>query len=62
MLKISNAYGREVVSFSKCEGQSGKHTIIWDGRDEWGKSVPNGLYYYSFMVDKEIYGGIIIKQ
>lgn len=62
MLKISNAFGREVALFPTCEGQNGKHTIVWDGTDNRGKSVSTGFYYYTFIVDKEIYGGIILKQ
>jgi D-alanyl-D-alanine carboxypeptidase len=62
MLKISNMYGREVAFFPNCQGQSGKHTFIWDGMDKQGKMVPAGIYYYTFMVDKEIYGGVITKQ
>jgi D-alanyl-D-alanine carboxypeptidase len=62
MLKISNVFGREVALFSNCEGQSGKHTIIWDGMDGHGKTVSSGVYYYTFIVDKETYGGIILKE
>ncbi len=62
MLKISNAYGREVAIFTNCDGQNGKHSIIWDGMDIQGKPVPAGLYYYTFIVDKEIIGGVITKQ
>lgn len=62
MLKISNVFGQEVALFPNCEGQSGKHTIMWNGMDRQGNSVPEGLYYYTFMVGKEMYGGIIIKK
>jgi len=62
LLKISNAFGREIALFPHCEGQIGSHSIIWDGMDKQGKPVPIGLYYYTFIVDKEIHGGIIVKQ
>jgi flagellar hook assembly protein FlgD len=62
MLKISNMFGGELAMFPNCEGQNGKHTITWDGKDKQGKAVPAGIYYYTFIVDKEIYGGIIMKQ
>ncbi|HEY4784633.1 MAG TPA: FlgD immunoglobulin-like domain containing protein, partial [Bacteroidales bacterium] len=61
-LRISNMFGKEVALFQNCEGQTGKHTIIWDGNDTQRKPVPNGVYYYTFIVDKEIYSGVIVKQ
>jgi hypothetical protein len=62
MLKISNMFGREVALFPNCEGQTGEHSIIWNGLDKQRKPVPAGTYYYTFIVDKEMYGGIIVKQ
>lgn len=61
-LKISNMFGSLVAFFPKCEGQTGKHTLIWNGNDMRGKPVPFGLYYYTFIIDNEIFGGTIAKQ
>lgn len=62
MLKISNVFGKEIRLYSNCEGQPGNHTIMWEGTDASGKPVPTGIYYYTFIVDKEILGGVIVKQ
>ena len=62
MLKISNMFGVELAMFENCESQKGKHTITWNGKDKQGKTVQAGIYYYTFIVDNEIYGGIIMKQ
>jgi D-alanyl-D-alanine carboxypeptidase len=61
-LKISNIFGMEIAYFPNCEGQTGKHTLIWNGTDKHGKTIPVGLYYYTFIVDREVFGGIIAKQ
>lgn len=62
ILKISNVYGKEIAHFSNCDGFAGKHSIIWDGIGANGKSVPSGIYYYTFIIDKEMFGGVIVKQ
>ena len=27
----------------------GNHCTVWDGKDQWGKSVASGVYYYEFV-------------
>ena len=61
-LKISNMFGRQISILKNCNEQSGEHTITWNGTDMKGRLVSPGMYYYTFIVDKQIYGGVIIKQ
>jgi len=32
----------------------GFHTEYWDGTDESGKILPNGIYFYRLRVEKQI--------
>lgn len=36
---------------------------VWDGRDEVGNPVPNGVYFYRVKIDnKELYGKVLVIQ
>jgi len=57
-LSIYDITGRRVRSFPRNEfgvrmTDIGRHTVIWDGRDETGKNVPAGVYFYQLRA-KEI--------
>ncbi len=43
---IYNARGQLVRSLSLETRSAGTHSVTWDGRDESGLSVSNGIYYY----------------
>jgi len=66
-IKIFNILGQEVKSFKAVEQGTGKHGITWDGRDDFGKKVSTGVYFYQLLaggetqVKKMIYtvGGVI---
>ncbi len=46
-LKIYNLLGREVVTlWDQTPLSSGRHSILWDGKDARGKSLPSGVYLY----------------
>jgi len=49
-LSIYNIRGQKVKSLVNDNMQAGYHSIIWDGRDESGKSVTSGVYFSSFDV------------
>lgn len=51
-LRIYDLGGRLVKTFSiNSAPQSANATVIWDGRDESGKSVPAGMYIYKVKSD-----------
>jgi len=46
-LIIYDATGREVVRLiDEQEFSKGKHKVVWDGRDKYGKAVASGTYFY----------------
>uniref|UniRef100_A0A7V0Z680 T9SS type A sorting domain-containing protein n=1 Tax=candidate division WOR-3 bacterium TaxID=2052148 RepID=A0A7V0Z680_UNCW3 len=49
-LRIYDLFGRLVKTFNK-ESDEGTHTIIWDGKDENGKKVREGIYFYYFITE-----------
>ena len=45
-LSIYNIKGQKVKTLIEGNQQSGSYSIIWDGKDENGKPVGTGLYFY----------------
>jgi len=45
-LKIYNILGKEVRELVNTKRSSGNYTIIWDGKDNNGKEVASGIYFY----------------
>jgi len=45
MIKIFNILGQEVRRLASGRHAAGDHRVSWDGRDNSGESVANGLYY-----------------
>jgi len=45
-LEVFNIRGQKVKTLINEELQSGIHTTVWDGKDELGKSVSSGIYFY----------------
>lgn len=41
---IYDLLGRKVNTLVDGKAESGVHKTIWDGRDEWGRIVPGGIY------------------
>ncbi len=39
---------------------TGKHTIIWNGKDKYGKEVPTGLYFVRLTTNKQIYTSKVV--
>jgi hypothetical protein len=46
LLRIYNAVGREVRTLVKEEQVSGQQEALWDGRDNGGRRVSSGVYFY----------------
>jgi hypothetical protein len=45
-LTVYNIAGREVVRLLEGEMEPGYHSLRWDGKDEVGKEVSSGIYFY----------------
>jgi acetyl esterase/lipase len=48
-IQILDSLGRPARSLFKGRSASGTHTITWDGRDDNGKTMPSGAYYYQIV-------------
>ncbi|KPL04738.1 MAG: hypothetical protein AMJ73_03765 [candidate division Zixibacteria bacterium SM1_73] len=49
-LKIYNILGKEVRELVNTRQSPGNYTIIWDGKDNNGKEVASGIYFYQLTV------------
>ncbi len=45
-LRIYNIRGQLVRTLLNEEKESGAYQIVWDGKDNWGKEVVSGIYFY----------------
>ena len=50
---IYNILGQEVKSFKSVGQRAGIHGVTWDGRDEFGKKVSTGVYFYRLLARGE---------
>ena len=50
-LDISNVLGQRVQSVGAGSQTAGMHSMLWNGRDERGDSVPSGTYFYRLITD-----------
>jgi len=53
-LQIYDASGRIIKTSVDKQMDPGFHTEYWDGTDESGKILPNGIYFYRLRVEKQI--------
>lgn len=53
-LSIYNSLGRKVASFTNLNSAPGMHQIVWGARNETGKIVSSGIYYFKLKVDGKI--------
>jgi hypothetical protein len=51
-LKIYSRLGREVRTLVNSPYQSGNHSIVWDGKNDRGRSVASGVYIYRIKAGK----------
>jgi hypothetical protein len=45
-LAVYDALGRLVRVLSLCSSPLSPHAFVWDGRDNRGRQVPSGVYFY----------------
>jgi len=46
VLKVYDVLGREVITLVDAEKEAGFHIITWNARDDLGRKVSSGVYYY----------------
>ncbi len=52
-LTIYNLKGQKVRQLVNGQLALGKHSIVWEGKDDTGKQVGSGLYFYKLKTDKK---------
>ncbi len=62
-LSIYNCKGQYVTSLKDGEQSSGIHSVTWNGTDEQGKLVPNGVYFYKLSTsEKDIVKKLLLMR
>jgi len=51
ILEIFNQKGQKIKKLVKERQNTGIHSEVWNGKDNRGKNVPSGLYFYKLTVD-----------
>lgn len=51
-LRIYNVLGQEMRSLMNEQKGAGSYEVIWDGKDDKGKEVASGIYFYQLKVGK----------
>ena len=59
---IYDARGRRVRGLRRGEGAAGWNTLSWEGRDDRGRVVPSGVYFYRVVAGDEVVGGKIQRR
>ncbi len=49
-LEVYNALGQRVKTLASGNYPSGRHTAVWDGKDEAGRKAPSGMYVIGLTV------------
>ena len=52
-LSVYNCRGQYITTLKDDEQSSGFHAVMWDGTDEHGKNVPNGVYLYKLTTSEK---------
>ena len=50
-VRVYEVSGRMVRSLVSEPLKAGSHKVMWDGRDDKGRTVASGTYYYSMSID-----------
>ncbi len=51
-VEIYNVLGRKLRTLVSKKQSAGTHSVVWDGRDDTGKLVGNGVYFYKLSSGK----------
>ncbi len=55
-LAVFDAVGRQVRTLASGPRAAGYHTVTWDGRDQRGRQLANGVYFVRLTADKQRFG------
>ncbi len=60
VLEVFDAAGRRVAHVDEGPIAAGRHTIVWVGRDDGGRSLPSGAYFLSLWLDHERFSSRLV--
>jgi len=62
-LEVYNSNGERLVQLiNNTIKDKGTYQIIWNGKNDSGNEVPNGIYFYQLTTDKSYSGKIILQR
>jgi len=53
-LRIFNLLGQNIRTLVNTDQDTGTHTVRWDGRDQFGRAVSSGIYFYQLKTDERV--------
>jgi len=56
-LRVFDAKGAKVATLFDGQASGGSTTVRWNGRDQAGRSVPSGVYFYRLEGEGIDFGG-----
>ncbi|MGQ0723530.1 MAG: FlgD immunoglobulin-like domain containing protein, partial [Candidatus Eiseniibacteriota bacterium] len=60
-VRVFDAAGRAVRTLSEATRAAGSHEITWDGRDDQGRPVGSGVYWYEVRTDAGSARGKLVR-
>ena len=54
MLEVFNATGQRVAELARGHRESGQYRVRWDGRDESGRVLSSGVYFYRLVAGRQV--------
>jgi len=51
-LSIFNTKGQKIITLVNENKNAGINSVVWNGRDENGKTAPSGIYFYKLQTEK----------
>jgi len=61
-LKVFDLTGRLVKTLVECEQEAGFYTVEWDGKDDRGREILQGVYFYSLAARSGLAGEKILTR
>jgi len=58
-LAVYNVIGQKVRTLVEANLPAGEHSVVWDGRDQGGKMVASGVYFYRLLAES---GGSVTRK
>jgi hypothetical protein len=62
-LEVLNISGQVVKVLENGKTVSGKHSVTWNGDDQGGRRVPEGVYFYRLTTDEQVFTrrGVVMR-